>query len=324
MLAQDLYYVLTLPIRILKEITFDVYLLTDKTKRIIYITSISMGVDRYIIERLCGDDVKITRIKRIYAWELKKFTKGQDTVLIDMYKYFTRFFDDGFLIPSLVNQVLDIDKPIDDAIKIDKNNLKRIRKYNYEISNDHEDLKFFYEKMYVPYAKIRYGDYAHIESFNNIEKIFKNGGLIIFVTLDGKRVSADLDQMIDDTYFLRKGGILDDSFIKKGALVAAYYFSILMAKEKNAKIVDLGRSRPFLLDGVLRHKNHWGSRICEDTKIKRFIYLKNVLFEQPFIYIDGEDLKVAIFSEDDKLIKEYAESGLEFNIISKGQKQKEL
>jgi hypothetical protein len=45
--------------------------------------------------------------------------------------------------------------------------------------------------------------------------------------------------------------------------------------------------------------------------------LKNVLFEQPFIYIHGEKIKVAVLSEDDKLIKEYAGSGLEFDVISK-------
>ena len=304
---------MTLPSRILKELIFDVYLLSDKTKNTIYITSISAGVDRYIIERLYRDDVIITKIKRIYAWELRKFVTQQDAVIVDMYKYFTRFFKDGFLIPSLVNQVLNIDQPIDEVIKIDRNNLKRVSKYSYEITNDPDTLKFFYEKMYVPYIKRRYRDSACIESLDKIKKIFKNGELV-FVTLDGERISADLNQLIDDTYFLRKGGVIDDSFIKKGATVANYYFSIMRAKEKNAKIVDLGLSRPFLLDGVLRHKNHWGARICESDRINRFFYSKNVLFKQPFIYIENKKLKAAIFSEDDKLIKEYANSGLEFNV----------
>jgi len=312
MLFQELT---TLPLRILKEITFDVYMLSDKTKKIIYITSISVGVDKYIVEKLCGEDAIITKIKRIYAWEIRKFANGQNAVLVDMYKCFVRFFDDGLLIPSLVSQVLYVDKPIDDVIKIDKNNLKRVRKYSYEISNDHRDLEFFYEKMYVPYAKRRYADSAQIESFCNIEKIFKNG-MLVFVTFDGKRIAASLDQMIGDTYFLRKGGIIDDDFIKKGVSIASYYFSILRAKEVNAKIVDFGKSRPFLLDGVLRHKNHWGTKICEDSNIKRFIYLKNVIFEQPFIYFEDNKLKAAIFSDADSLIKEYAGSGLEFVIIN--------
>jgi hypothetical protein len=310
-LIKDLYYVLTLPIRILKEITFDVYLLSDKkTKNIIYITSPSVGKVPYFIERICGNDASITKIKRIYIWELRKFVEDQDAVLVDMYRLFARFFDRGFFVPEFVRQVLDIDKPLNDVIKLRDRELKKVHKYSYEISNDPDTLKFFYEKMYVHHIKIKYGDLA-VDNFDNIRKIFKNGELV-FVTLDGKRVSAYLNEMSGDTYILRRNGILDDSFAKEGAMVAAYYFSILRAKERDAKAVDFGGSKPFLLDGVLRHKNQWGTKICISKTAQRIIYLKNVLFEQPFIYIDGEELKIAIFSEDDKLIKEYSGSGLEF------------
>lgn len=311
MLIQDIYYILTLPLRILKEISFDVYILSDKkTKDITYITSTSVGKVPYFIERICGNDASITKIRRIYIWELRKFVEEQDVVLVDMYRLFARCFDRGFFVPEFVRQFLDIDKPLDEAIKLRDRELKKVHKYSYEISNDPDTLKFFYEKMYAPHIKRRYGDLA-VDSFNNIRKIFKNGELV-FITLNGERVSAYLNEMQDDTYILRRNGILDDSFLKEGAMVATYYFSILRAKERNAKVVDFGGSKPFLLDGVLRHKNQWGTKIYASKTAKRIIYLKNVLFKQPFIYIDGEEAKIAVFSEDDKLIKEYSGSGLEF------------
>jgi len=314
-MIQELHYILTLPFRILKELTFDVYMLSDKTKNVTYITSTSVGKVPYFIERLCENDVTVTKIRRIYAWELRKFVDQQDMVLLDMYKYFARFFDDGFLVPEFVRQILNIDKPLNEVIKLRDRELKKVQKYNYEVSNDPDALKFFYEVMYVPHIKEKYGDLA-VDSFHNVRKIFNNGELI-FVTFDGRRVSAYLNEMVDSVYALRRNGILGDDFEKEGAMVAAYYFSILRAKERNAKAVDFGGSKPFLLDGVLRHKNKWGTKIYASDMVKRIIYLKNVLFEQPFIYIHGEKIKVAVLSEDDKLIKEYAGSGLEFDVISK-------
>ena len=299
----------------LRELTFDVYMLSDDKKKIIYITS--SDIIPYIIKIIYGNDndVSTTKIKRIYAYELKKFADRQDTVLIDMHKYFARFFDDGFLVPPFVRQAAYIDKSTDKTIKMNGSDLRKMRKYSYEISNDLDALKFFYEKMYAPYIKKRYGDSAYIKNFNDLEKILKNGELI-FVKLDGEYVSGALCEISDNVYYCRKNGVLDESFIKEGALVATYYFSVLRAKEKDIKIVDFGQSRPFLSDGVLRHKNHWGAKICEDKTIDRIIYSRNI-FEQPFIYVEDKKLKVAVFSENDKLTKEYARSGLEFNVINK-------
>lgn len=311
-LMDKINYIAALPVKILEEGTFDVYLLSDKTKQVIYIVSTSVSKLPYFIERICDNDVSMTKIKRIYIWELRKFAGKQDAVMVYMHKSFKHYFKDDFLIPESVSSVLDIDKPINEAIKLSSRELKKVQKYKCEIASDHDALKFFYEKMYVPHMKRKYDVF---ENFVRLEQFFKNGELV-FVTLDGKRVSAYMCGLINDVYLLSRTAALDESYIKEGALIAAYYFSILRAKEINAKSVNFGWSRPFLLDGVLRHKNKWGAKICEYKRTRRFIYLKNVPFQQPFIYTDGEELKIAVSSEDDKLIKEYANAGLEFNVIS--------
>ena len=296
----------------LGELAFDVYILSGKTKKITYITS--SNIDSYFVEKICGKDVTITKLKRIYLWELKKLADQQDAVLIDMYRLFARFFDNGFLVPPLVRQILDIGIGVSVDIKLRGSDIHKLKKYSFEVSNDLNDLKFFYEKMHIPHIKTKYNSAAYVENFNSVEKIFKNGELLL-IKLNGEYVAGALCEINGNGYFLRKNGILDEKFIKEGALLTTYYFPIMRAKELKAKIVDFGQSRSFLQDGVLRHKSHWGTRICEDKKIKRIIYLRNIF--EPFIYIEDKKLKAVVLSENDILIKEYARSGLEFNIIHK-------
>jgi hypothetical protein len=306
------FYPFILPFKILKfllrELRFDVYLLSGKTN-MFYITS--SEITPYFIERICKDG-SITKIKKIYAWELRRYIVQQEAVLIDMHKLFEHFFNNDFLVPPYVRQVLDLDKPVDELIK-ENRDFKKFSKYRCEVLTDLNALKFFYEKMYFPYIKKRYGDSAVIQSFNYFEKKFLKKGELVFIKLNDEYVSAALCEMSNKVYFFKKVGVLNESLVKEGALSATYYFAILRAKEKNAKYIDFGLSRPFLSDGVLRHKRKWGTQICEDKKINRIFYMKNT-FKQPFICIKNKKLTAVVFSKNDNFIKEYAMSGLEFKI----------
>ena len=50
----------------MKELSFNVYELSDHTKKITYIASLSTSINQYYVERLCDESVTITKIKRIY------------------------------------------------------------------------------------------------------------------------------------------------------------------------------------------------------------------------------------------------------------------
>jgi hypothetical protein len=167
--------------------------------------------------------------------------------------------------------------------------------------------------MYAPRIKKKYGI---VEDFIYFKKSLRKGELL-FVKHNDKYVSGALCEIHNDTYYCQKNGVLHENYVKDGALLATYYFPILRAKNINVKIIDFGLSKPFLSDGVLWHKNRLGGKICEQESAKRFIYMKNILFEDPFIYIEDGKLKAAIFSEDDKFIKDYVHSGLEFTIIDR-------
>lgn len=307
---------------ILREIKFDVYLLSSKANEtnVLYITS--SDINQYFVERICPN-ANITKIKKIYLWSLIRFIDRKDmqNIVIDMHKYLTILLlfkikkGLGFLVPSLVRQVLYLDKSSKDIKKSIKD-FNKIDKYICEISTNLDDLIFFYEKLYTPYIKKRFADSAYIENFEKLKKIFRKGELI-FIKLDGKYISAALCEMRDNIYFFCKVGVLEERYVKEGTLLALYYFAISRAKEKNLRIIDFGQSRPFLSDGVLRHKRKWGTKICEDRTLDRIFYLKNAC-KQPFIYFDynkNKKLKAIVFSKDDKFIKEFATSGLEFKVL---------
>lgn len=293
---------------ILRELRFDVYLLSGKTK-VFYITS--SEVDPYFIDRICKDGC-ITKVKKIYAWELRRYIIQKEAVLIDMHNLFAHFYNNGFLVPPYVRQVIDLNRPINKIIK--KKDFNKINYYRCEVLADYNALNFFYKKMHVPYLNRRFGDSAIIESFNNLVKRFLDKGELIFIKRDDIYVSAGLCEMSNGIYFCRKVGVLNESYVKEGALSAVYYFAILRAKKKNAKYFDLGLSRPFLSDGILWHKRNLGARICEDKTTNRIFYMKNAS-KHPFICIENKKLKAVVFSDNDKFIKEYAMSGLEFKIV---------
>src|SRR3989304_9870546 len=256
MLIRELFYMATLPFKLLKEIVFDVYILSDGEKKIIYITSVSAGITPYYIKRLYEKDAKITKLKKIYIWNLRKFVDQQSEVMIDIYRPFVRFLDGGLLVPSLVDQVLDIEKKsVNEAIKLGSRELKKTNQFGCEIiSNDSDALKFFYEKLHVPYIKKRHGTYAYIENFDTIKKIYKKGE-IVFATLNGERVAAYLCEINGDIYCCNRNGALDESFVKKGALVAKYYF---------------GKKQTFFLEENRTTKKKRGKKILRKKKKKRF------------------------------------------------------
>lgn len=317
--------------KIRKELRFNVYILsgknrfTDSTIKVLYI--ISCEIPPYFINRFYKDAPHISRIKISYVWRLKKIISDRfpdvDFVMADMHKFLTHFFKikNSFLVPIFIKQALALNKPKHEIIKGFRKNtrhtdLRKIRKfkYTYEISSDLSALKFFYERMYSPYIRKRYVEEAAVNDFDEIKKIFKNGE-ILFIKSDDKYISAVLAERKNGHYFWHRVGVLDGNhdFVKKGALSATYYFAILRAKELNAQVIDFGHSRPYLSDGVLRHKRKWNAYIFQAQDIQRLIYMKinktknaaDVFSEQPFLCIENGNLKAVKFLNHDVKIADF-------------------
>jgi len=224
----------------------------------------------------------------------------------------------SFLFPGAVftfpwiQQVLDLSIPM----KIIMEHIRESKKfslYECEISRDPEDLRFYYETMYVPFIRERFAEQAVILEIERIRFLFPDLE-VLFVIESGKRIGGVIGVQEGDTYRWLSTAITDDRYRKKGALSAAYYFGILRAKETGARSIDLGLSRPFLSDGVALHKRKWRAAIKLENQTRRWFLLSNIEKEHLIVLIDGS-LTALVTSWDDPYIKHYRDSGIAFKII---------
>jgi hypothetical protein len=291
------------------ELCFDVYQISGD-QPFFFITSTEIYT--FFIKQFCND-AKITKTGEIYAWHLKRFTREHDKVIIDMHGYLAPLLKNGIITVRWVRQELDLSRSIIEITKPIREK-KKIFQFNAEISTDISEIKFFYEKIYTPYIKKRYKN-ALIQDYEIFKKsLLKNPSELILIKKNGLLVGGACCRLIHDRYYWRITALIDDLYLKEGAMAAILYYSILRAKEKNAKIMDFGESRPFLSDGVLCYKKKWGTKIVIDKKNKRIVYLKN-LKKEGLIILEERKLKALIFSEKNAEIKPYSNSGLELKIV---------
>lgn len=163
----------------------------------------------------------------------------------------------------------------------------------YRISNDLKDFDLFYHRMHVPHIRKQFGDRAEIDSYDDMKKFFLKGFLLL-VTRDNEEVAGALCLVENGAIAFRRTGVLDgdESNVKTGAQMALYYFQLVYANENGIHAVDTMKSRPFLNDGVYRHKRDWGATVSPDNESETWVYFFN----------KGPDEKIARFFENNPTI----------------------
>ena len=157
--------------------------------------------------------------------------------------------------------------------------------------------------MYLPYLQNRYAN-PLIEKISSMQTVLRGDGELCFIKKGDQRIAGVLFNQIGDTYYLLTIGLIDESYLKEGAIAAMYYYGIQHATEKKAKFIDFGLTRPFLSDGVLIYKRKWGAKVTRDPASGRVLYLKN-LVKTGQIVLEGTKLKVLesadadLFSSED-------------------------
>jgi hypothetical protein len=244
-----------------------------------------------------------------YSWGL---SKSYDLIIVKSRMKFCDLLRSkrNFVIPDWISCEIDLCSDIGSrslSRKTLKNNLRKIKKSNfsYSISKDPVDFHFFYYNMHLPYISERYGSSAIIQSYQEMKKSFKNGELL--QVKEGRKNVAGVIidyKIMNDMPRTTKLGVLRGDFqlVKKGALIALYYYTIQYLKEKKYDKLSLGLTRAFINDGVLLHKLNWGAKIvCETSQAFLLsLYspkkcLKNFLSDNPFIFKDRNKLSLAIF-----------------------------
>lgn len=153
------------------------------------------------------------------------------------------------------------------------NNIISKSRLTYRISKDLRDFEHFYNHMFLPLIKNRYGENAIIESYEEMKLYFLEGFLLL-VFSDNQAVTGMLCIIKDNTLIMRRSGVLnaDDTYIKNNAQNALYLFTILHAKEIGLEIVDTMLSNSIMEDGVYRTKRGWGAAVSPDIESKEGVY----------------------------------------------------
>jgi len=188
-----------------------------------------------------------------------------------------------------------------------KADLRRMQKNEttYEVTRDPEAFEEFYLNMYLPYIKNRYGDRAFSMSHDEMVGKYECSELL-FVKVRGERVAGQILLYEDDRVRAWSIGVKDgDSlYVKAGAIKALDYLLLPYLTDRGYKVLHMGASRPFLLDGALQYKRNLGVRVVDHTA--RYFSLsfspgsagaKAFVTNNPFIFQSDGAYRGALFIE---------------------------
>jgi len=145
-----------------------------------------------------------------------------------------------------------------------KSDVRRALRYRWVVSHSEADLKFFYESMYVPYMRNRFGEGIELLSQESLRCSFRQGG-IIWIEHEKERIAGGLFRICSKTFvgvmWATANGNLQ--ILNQGALAAVYLYMIDYAHECGCSYIYYGWSSPSLHDGTLRYKRKWGITLKE-------------------------------------------------------------
>lgn len=274
------------------------------------------GVGSYVLDLAFGGFYRKERVGRIWLWNLPRAVRerghGGALALIgvrDPYRRLVRL-PGSFSIPAWVRG--EVDLPLGSAVLNSssvKSDLRRIRNSGLAsfVTKDPRHFHEFYHRMYVPYINEVHGRGAFIWPYEVMKREFRRCELLM-VSKEGQPISGILITYARPTPRLWSLGVrdADRQYLRDGAVTALFYYSFLHLEANGYQAADLGLSRPFLNDGVVRYKRKWGVRIV-GTSVDWFVLMNlastpgahGFLRSHPFIHRDAAGLCGAIFVDSD-------------------------
>jgi hypothetical protein len=190
--------------------------------------------------------------------------RDADLVLVEVHRWMaSRFRRAGWLmVPDAVRWEGDLSqvppaRPSHSLLE----DLKKIQRYGYTVEHARApaDWDEFDSTMLRPSAHARHGKQAWIASPGLLQQLSRTGTLH-FVRRDGMRVAAACSVPRGETVWIPLAGIKegDPALLRQGASVAALAGTLDWARGQGYRRVDMGRTSPFLQDGVQQFKRKWG------------------------------------------------------------------
>jgi hypothetical protein len=218
----------------------------------------------------------------------------------------------SFFVPCWVDGRTKIDQVFQltktsEKIKSDLRRIHRLQ-YSYEVVHEKGQFVYFYNRMYVPHIKAKYGNEATLHSLDGILGKIDYSELLLIK--DGPTsVAGEVIVYQNGGPKILCMGVLDGDrrYVRKGAICALYYFRSVYLKGKGHIEIDLGASRGFLSDGVLSYKRKWGLMLTAIRGGGFLIHPQNLnkgvrtfLINNPFIISEPDGFKSVCFLEDNR------------------------
>jgi hypothetical protein len=142
-----------------------------------------------------------------------------------------------------------------------KDDLRKVRSQGLTLEHaaGADDWEEFNTRMVAPLAHARFGSDAWLPS-PYLRRRFARHGQLHFILRGGVRVGGFCSLRCGETLWLPVAGVRDGdpALVRAGVSAAAYALAFPWAREQGCTRVDLGRTSPFLKDGVQQYKRKWG------------------------------------------------------------------
>jgi predicted RNA-binding Zn-ribbon protein involved in translation (DUF1610 family) len=269
----------------------------------------------YFSKLIFGPSARTRYLGRTWVWNTQKVPKAaSDSSLVfsEIDAPYLKLLRGGcgIIIPAWVFGEAELPRSLRERQRQSaKDTLRKIRQHSleFEISHDQRHFDDFYDNMYVAYIKQRHGGSAYVVPRKRVQKSFDKGDLLL-VKKQGEYIAGIIITYEGSCACLLWLGVRDGNwdYVRDGAIVASYEFSLRHAEEKGCRKVKLYRSRAFLQDGPLRFKRKLSQRIVEPDHNKFLLRIlsdshatRAFLENTPFMFERFGELHGAVFVNGD-------------------------
>jgi hypothetical protein len=282
----------------------------------------------YVGKLAFGGSQREEWLGRRYLWSLPRLVARSSAdcslMVIEGYGPHQRALadDNSFYTPVWLQNEVDV--PLAAKNKSAKEDLRKVRrsKLAYEVTQDPQQLEFFYHSMHLPYVYRRYpGQEVSLDYIDILENVELNACELLLVTKGSEYVAGVLLLFGDRLPRLRAvlsgeslprlwvNGMKDGdlSYWKDGAISATYYFASTYLSDLGYRTMGMGGTRAFLADGLTWYKRKWGMRVTGHHPLRFLIRplawsaaVQGFFTQNPFTHLDEGRLCGAVFvGEDD-------------------------
>jgi hypothetical protein len=139
--------------------------------------------------------------------------------------------------------------------------LKALQDSGYEarLERSSEALKTFYNDIYLPHVRKRFAEEGRMSSLTEMALELAGGTVLLCCREGGLRSGGIITigrDLVGVPWLGAAGG--DARIVKEGGLTAVYHEALKLAVDRRVPLMDFSNTRPFVSDGIFRHKKRWG------------------------------------------------------------------